>query len=96
MARWKRIIKSILVKVKNIKIFNFGGPGAEFPYLGILGPKHVFLSCYLRRISNATFNLKARNIVSVTNDSINSNSNKRHSDHKHSSVAKKVKKLSSM
>ena len=28
--------------MKKFKKFNFEGPGAELPYLGILGPKHVF------------------------------------------------------
>ena len=46
------------------------------------------------RISNATFNIKAKNIVSIANDNI-STSKREHADHKRSGIAKKVKKLSS-
>ena len=46
---------------------------------------------YLSRISNATFNIKAKNIVSIANDNI-STTKREHADHKRSGIAKKVKK----
>ena len=46
---------------------------------------------YLSRISNATFNIKAKNIVSIANDNISA-TKREHADHKRSGIAKKVKK----
>ena len=42
---------------------------------------------YLSRISNATFNIKAKNIVSIANDI--STTKREHADHKRSGIAKK-------
>ena len=40
-ACWKHIGEPHLMKLKNLKNLNFGEPGAELPYLGIMGPKHI-------------------------------------------------------
>ena len=46
---------------------------------------------YLSRISNASFNIKAKNIVSIANDNI-STTKREHADHKRSGIAKKIKR----
>ena len=42
-ACWKRSSETLLVNLKEIQIFNFPVVWGELPYLGILGPKHVFV-----------------------------------------------------
>ena len=41
-ALWKRNSEMYKMKLRNIKKSNFWERGTEFPYLGILGPKHLF------------------------------------------------------